>query len=660
MAVIDIKNQIIQGKIVYYGPGLCGKTTNLEYVNSTIQTSQPMMSLATEGDRTIFFDFLPMELGKIRGISTSFKLYTVPGQVRYNLTRKMVLKNVDGVVFVADSQRPMLDSNIESLNNLYSNLNELGINPDDTPIVLQYNKRDLPNLFSPEELDAALNSKGYPTMLASAVTGEGVLATLKQISKIVFDKFSFAFGKRLEAQTPKAQTAKPAKAPVPIGPVPIAPVPIAPVPIAPVPIAGAAKTAAAPPAKAKTAKPAEVPVAPPPVDRSLDALERAIENQNAKLSQVLEQNSKILKALAAHARREEEFKKHQQKMEKSLAALESTQRNLPTGADLVDFRKEAARLLEQARSGPAAGKEIEDLRKAVSELAEQARSGPAAGKEIEDIRKAVSELAEQARSGPAAGKEIEDIRKAVSELAKQARSGPAAGKEIKDLRKAVDGLVDQTRPSVAAEKKLVQLHEDVSKLRDVLFDRIGAAVSELREDITKVAEARIPPPVEEIKTKSATDGETVAEENVVADLEPAPDEEAVADLEPSPDEEAAAEEEPPPDEKAEAEEEPPPDEKAEAEEEPPPNEEDFSEDPRHKNAARIARVMVADLALYYSDDIAEGIKTGDILERLEKQFEEMQKTFEMRVPEDVRAKKDYLKEAIDNFIEKKRKALDVE
>src|SRR5512137_1657456 len=147
MAHIDTKKRLIQGKIVYYGPGLCGKTTNLEHINKTVPNAKDMMSLSTEGDRTIFFDYLPMDLGQIRGISTLFKVYTVPGQVRYNQTRKMVLKNVDGVVFVADSQPGALDANLESLENLYENLQDIGVNPDEIPLVLQYNKRDLPNVL---------------------------------------------------------------------------------------------------------------------------------------------------------------------------------------------------------------------------------------------------------------------------------------------------------------------------------------------------------------------------------------------------------------------------------------------------------------------------------------------------------------------------------
>ena len=169
MAHIDAKSKFIVGKIVYYGPGQCGKTTNLQQVNQRSPHAKQLMSLATEGDRTIFFDFMPLDVGKIRGIDVQFKLYTVPGQVKYNRTRKMVLKDVDGVVFVADSQREMLEANLESLQNLRDNLSELGVDPDGVPLVLQYNKRDLPNLLTVEELDAALNPGArYLVHLASS------------------------------------------------------------------------------------------------------------------------------------------------------------------------------------------------------------------------------------------------------------------------------------------------------------------------------------------------------------------------------------------------------------------------------------------------------------------------------------------------------------
>ncbi len=172
-------------KIVYYGPGLCGKTTNLEYIYSKTSPKSrgEMVSLETETDRTLFFDLLPIEVGVIGGFKTRFQLYTVPGQVFYNSTRKLVLKGVDGIVFVADSQRPMLEANIESFKNLEDNLADLGISIDDVPIVFQYNKRDLKNICTVEELNEALNKKGYPYVEAIAITGKGVFETLKLISK---------------------------------------------------------------------------------------------------------------------------------------------------------------------------------------------------------------------------------------------------------------------------------------------------------------------------------------------------------------------------------------------------------------------------------------------------------------------------------------------
>jgi signal recognition particle receptor subunit beta len=185
LARVDLKNKAIQAKLVYYGPGLCGKTTNLQYINARLAKDQELMSLATEGDRTIFFDFMPLDLGKLRGLDVNFKLYTVPGQVRYNETRKMVLKNVDGVVFVADSQEQMIDANLESIDNLYSNLEELGIDPKSIPIVLQYNKRDLPNVMSISDLDKALNQNRYPTFEACAMSGEGVVETLRETTRLV-------------------------------------------------------------------------------------------------------------------------------------------------------------------------------------------------------------------------------------------------------------------------------------------------------------------------------------------------------------------------------------------------------------------------------------------------------------------------------------------
>ncbi len=178
-------------KIVYYGPGLCGKTSNLSYIYAKTAPGSrgEMVSLETESDRTLFFDLLPIEVGTIGGFKTRLQLYTVPGQVFYNTTRKLVLKGVDGLVFVADSQRPMRDANMESFATLKENLKEFGLSLSDLPIVLQYNKRDLSNILSIDELNADLNpEREFPFCEASAVSGDGVITTLKEITKLTLKK----------------------------------------------------------------------------------------------------------------------------------------------------------------------------------------------------------------------------------------------------------------------------------------------------------------------------------------------------------------------------------------------------------------------------------------------------------------------------------------
>lgn len=189
MSFINYASREINCKIVYYGPGLCGKTTNLQYIyNKTAEASKgKMISLATETERTLFFDFLPLALGEIRGFKARFHLYTVPGQVFYDASRKLILKGVDGVVFVADSQQERLDANIESLENLRDNLEEQGFDLDKLPFVIQYNKRDLPDLSSVEELSQLLNPRKVPELEACAATGEGVFETLKIVAKLVLN-----------------------------------------------------------------------------------------------------------------------------------------------------------------------------------------------------------------------------------------------------------------------------------------------------------------------------------------------------------------------------------------------------------------------------------------------------------------------------------------
>jgi len=187
MPMINYASREINCKLVYYGPGLGGKTTNLEYVYNKVrpETRGKLISLATETERTLFFDFLPVDLGTIRGFHTRFHLYTVPGQVYYNASRRLILRGVDGVVFVADSQAERMDANLAALENLYENLAEYGYDANQIPIVLQYNKRDLPNIVPVDELRAQLNPGGLPDFEAVAVRGIGVFDTLKAVSKLV-------------------------------------------------------------------------------------------------------------------------------------------------------------------------------------------------------------------------------------------------------------------------------------------------------------------------------------------------------------------------------------------------------------------------------------------------------------------------------------------
>jgi hypothetical protein len=188
MSFINYSSREINCKIVYYGPGLCGKTTNLQYIytRTSPQAKGKMISLATETERTLFFDFLPLSLGEIRGFKTRFHLYTVPGQVFYDASRKLILKGVDGVVFVADSQIERMEANMESLENLRYNLQEQGYDLDRIPWVIQYNKRDLPSVASVEELRSLLNPTGaVPDFEATATSGGGVFDSLKAVAKLV-------------------------------------------------------------------------------------------------------------------------------------------------------------------------------------------------------------------------------------------------------------------------------------------------------------------------------------------------------------------------------------------------------------------------------------------------------------------------------------------
>ncbi len=269
MVQINFAAREINCKIVYYGPGRSGKTTNLEQIHATSPKKcvGEMVSIATETDRTLFFDFLPLDIGKVAGMQVRFQLYTVPGQVYYNATRKLVLQGVDGVVFVADSQRSMFEENVESLQNLFDNLRENGYDPDTIPLVMQWNKQDLPDLTPIEELEAKLNPKGLPSNGAVAIQGKGVFESLKKIAYLVLEKLNKEYGggkkeeeekKAAEAAEKKAAEAASPKAPAAAAaPAPAAASTKPPAPPAP-------KKAAPPPPPPKKAKPAKAPPRPRP------------------------------------------------------------------------------------------------------------------------------------------------------------------------------------------------------------------------------------------------------------------------------------------------------------------------------------------------------------------------------------------------------------
>ena len=192
MALINYATREVNCKLVYYGTGLGGKTTNLEFIHKQVppHVRGEMVSLATPTERTLYFDFLSLDLGSVAGFKTRFALYTVPGQEEYNASRKLILNGVDGIVFVADSQREKWQENIDSLKNMEENLADYGLRFEDVPIVLQYNKRDMPTAVSADELQAALNTRNLPAFQAVAVQGVGVFDTLKSLSKSVLARLS--------------------------------------------------------------------------------------------------------------------------------------------------------------------------------------------------------------------------------------------------------------------------------------------------------------------------------------------------------------------------------------------------------------------------------------------------------------------------------------
>lgn len=192
MALINYSAKEITFKIVYYGPAMSGKTTNLRFIYDRLpeELKGKFTSIATQDERTLFFDFLPLDLGTIKGFSIKLSLYTVPGQAIYSLTRKTILRATDGIIFVADSQKQIFEKNIESLKDMIENMKEYGLNLENTPIILQYNKRDLDDIVSVEDLNNSLNFNSFPYLEAVAIQGIGVMDSLKLISKLVVRKIT--------------------------------------------------------------------------------------------------------------------------------------------------------------------------------------------------------------------------------------------------------------------------------------------------------------------------------------------------------------------------------------------------------------------------------------------------------------------------------------
>ncbi len=215
MVLVSYSGREINAKLVYYGPGLSGKTTNLEYIYGSIPQGQrgKMVSMKTKTERTLFFDFLPVNLGELSGFKTRFLLYTVPGQVYYNATRKLVLKGVDAVVFVADSKRGKMDENLESLENLRQNLLEQGVDLDTIQWVMQYNKRDLPDVYTIDELEEVLNPGKVPVFEAVAMNGQGVVDTFKGVSRLLLRKLAKDIGAPAADRPPASTDAPPAPPP---------------------------------------------------------------------------------------------------------------------------------------------------------------------------------------------------------------------------------------------------------------------------------------------------------------------------------------------------------------------------------------------------------------------------------------------------------------
>ncbi len=349
MVFFNYSTMQMAAKIVYYGPGLCGKTTNLQHVygHTSGDSRGEMVSLETETDRTLFFDLLPIDVGRIAGFKTRIQLYTVPGQVFYNTTRKLVLKGVDGVVFVADSQRPMVQANIESLNNLGENLAEIGLKLNEVPLVLQYNKRDLTDICTVEEMNQSLNHHNWPFFEASAITGEGVFETLKGISKMTLlhikKKMQKGDGGGVAATgagvaAPAASQPAAAKASPPATPAAPRPAATTPPPAAAAPPPAAAAPAQAAAAQAAAAQPIAAPPEPSPLPPQAPAPQPVATPQAATATQT-----------EAPPRRQVDILAELEKIRRQATAQSGGQAELPTTNGKGELTRDIERRLGRSQ-----------------------------------------------------------------------------------------------------------------------------------------------------------------------------------------------------------------------------------------------------------------------------------------------------------------------
>jgi signal recognition particle receptor subunit beta len=538
VARIDLKNKVIQAKIVYYGPGLCGKTTNLEYVNKHLGSGQELMSLSTEGDRTIFFDFMPLQLGKLRGMDVQFKLYTVPGQVRYNETRKMVLKNVDGVVFVADSQELMMDANLESLESLYDNLKELGIDAGVTTIVMQYNKRDLPSALPPSALDEALNPKGYPTFLASAMTGQGVGETLRETCVLTLNRLAQALpgGDRHSTPSPAARSRRPSNG-------------------------GSGSKAAAP--LPKPSSPAKSPEPPPPAPAPRDRVSAAALDQAGIQAVIREELSRFRDraggsdqewvtklvtrddwvALGQQMTRlgetlgERASREHVAGLEKRLDALAPRIAKVDQIHDAVaELRRSLERPATESGSPPVDAVtqthiEMLDARLS-SELGRlHTEIGKLAAKQAAPPPSAPLDLSKL--SGEVAATE-ERLTRKLSALAPEP-SGPGQLEAVTDIIRSELGKLEARLGELPTQSQLDALAEQLEQLpKKSDLERLSAQLASLASqatrrptpvDGTRPAEPKTPtpsPPVEPVVSEREETAEAASVDSQVSDVPPAP------------------------------------------------------------------------------------------------------------------------------------------